>query len=245
MQEEPSLAQFQLISKLDLDRPEIHICSDVLQMTTLVAAAKRLVPLNASSSDLCAPHVANITDNRFDMQQLINSMDIWTSEVDSTWKPTPVDTQSIARPLDVDHPLAYFFCSHFLTYSDIWVAFMWNFHAACQIIMREAFIELTVCYQRVANPLLCCEDVQSSVEQQQAAIAGLAANIITSFPSLMSFATDQSSNFASAPRQGITVGRCLALFALQVVQKSRFASLEHKRAASKAIEWVQSQYTLP
>ena len=245
LQEEPSPVQYHLISKLDLDRPEIRICSDVLQMTTLVAAAQKLMPHQGSTTRVPTEPVKDVTDHLRAMQELIDSMDLWTSEVDSTWKPTSVDVQSIERPMVVDHPLAYFFCSNFFTYSDIWVAFIWNFHAACQIILREAFIELARYYLRAPGPGIHCDNAQSIVNKQQTTIAGLATDIIKSIPSLMSFATDGSLATATAPLQGITVGRCLALFALQVVQKARFTSLEHKRTASKAIEWVQSQYTLP
>jgi hypothetical protein len=242
LQEEPSLIQSQLISKLDLGRPEIRICSDVLQMTTLVAAAKQLTPQQGSAEHVPTQSAAVVTDHLQAMQELIDRIEIWTAEVDSTWKPTSVDVQSIARPMATDHPLAYFSCSDFFTYSDIWVAFIWDFHAACQIILREAFIELARYGLQVSDPVTDDDDVQSSMKQQQTTITSLATNIIKSTPSLMSFATD---GLLTAPLQGITVGRCLALFALQVVQKARFTSLEHKRMASKAIEWVQSQYTLP
>ena len=244
LQEEPSPVQSRLISKLDLNRPEIRICSDVLQMTTLVAAAKQLKSQQGSAGHLPIQPVAVVTDHLRAMQELINNMDIWVAEVDSTLKPTSVDVQSIARPMASDHPLAYFFCKDFFTYSDIWMAFIWNFHAACQIILREAFIELARYHLQAPDPVMDCHDLQSSAKQQQTATTGLATNIIKSFPSLMSFATDGSWAGAIAPVQGITVGRCLALFALQVVQKARFTSLEHKRTASKAIEWVQAQYTL-
>ena len=149
--------------------------------------------------------------------------------------------------MEADHPLAYFFCEDFYTYSDIWVAFIWNFHCACQIILRQAFIE--VARHQLGNPdaVMDHDDIQSHMEHQQTAITGLATSIIKSFPSIMSFATDGSLNVtnANASRQGISAGRCLALFALQVVQNARSTSLEHKTAASKAIQWVQSQYTLP
>lgn len=164
-----------------------------------------------------------------------------------TWQPRLVDTKMMTRrPREYQHshdnPLAHLYCAKLIAYPDVWLAFVWGFHAACQIIMRETFIALVEPQARTLGRETTLVQT-STIAREREMVERLAASIISAFPALMGFTNGAREEYESYP-QGLMAGRCLALFALEVIQKAKYPRFEHKDSAMAVIQWMSASYVL-
>ena len=254
LHEEPDPVQLELLNKLNHDRPDIRIWMDVLRMATLCALVKKLVAAGVSevSQDVSGEAFEEARRLLETMQSFIADTEQWMSTMSGVWKPRIVDAQTLVQPAESqypsDHPLAHFYCSTLLSYPDVWLAFIWNFHAACQVVLRESLIELIRFAARLSGQELSVFDLDR-IQTQQTTVKALSSSIIASFPPLMGF-TDASgehptgSSSGLSQLQGTMAGRCLVLFAMNVVREAEFSPLGHKHTASKVTEWIYSNHAL-
>src|ERR1700761_8111157 len=134
-----------MLSKLNLERPELHISADVLHITRLCAAAKSLLANNADE----AGQMDQAEELLQNIQELLATIDSWTSAMTGIWKPTSYDASTFVGSMDQtdyppDHPFRHFQCPRVLRYIDISLACIWNFYCACQIVLREAYIQVAM-----------------------------------------------------------------------------------------------------
>ena len=169
------------------------------------------------------------------------------------WMPKVIESAPVISSPEVtegaDHPLHHFPCPCFLGYQDVWLSFLWSFHAACQIIFRESLVAVVQYAERLQQQQQQCSQQAGDIVDQEAVVPGkeaidrLSSSIIRSYPTLMGF-TDSSAKYRVPRVHGRMVGRQLALFALSVVQSAQFTSERHKFTASKVIQWVIAQHAL-
>ena len=122
------------------------------------------------------------------------------------------------------------------------LAFIWGFHGACQIIMRETFIALLE-FQAKFQGRSADQGQGSTIERERGYVERLAAAIIGAFPALMGF-TNGAGEEDDVHPQGFMAGRCLALFAMEVVHKAKYPRFEHKDTAAAVIHWMYASYVL-
>lgn len=238
--------QIELLDLLDTRRPDIRICADTTKMTAMCAAADKLIRGRTSSAFL--PELLETTAELVDrMQTLLAEIEEWSCRTSRMWQPKLVDARMMKRrPREYqyshDHPLAHLYCAKLIAYPDVWLAFIWGFHAACQIITRETFIALLEFQVRLqgGEP---CQTQANDIARQRLVVEQLAASIIGAFPALMGF-TNGAGEEDDVHPQGLMAGRCLALFAMEVIHKAKYPRFEHKDAAVAVIRWMSASYVL-
>ena len=216
---------------------------DILEMSKLCSLAKELITTESAESP--ATRSGNVTGLLGRMQDLIINIDRWSSNITGLWKPKVIDIRPAARLgpeyYPSGHPLSKLTCLSTLAYSNVWFAYIWNFHSSAQIILRESYIEL-INYR--AN-LQASKDTRDDklMQRQREAITSLSSSITRSFPPLMGFTDGAGAPLSSLP-QGLMAGRFLAIFALDVVARAEHTSTEHKCIASGVSKWIQMSHGL-
>lgn len=237
----PEPAQKELISKLNLDRPDGRIVADITDISSLCADARKLLE---DSSTNTSDHEAEATTLLTRMATLINELDTWTSTMTGIWSPRPVGStkalklEEVAYSADSNHPLAYYDCDELLAYPNVWFAYIWNSHAAAQIVLRESLVKIHRRYASSSAP-----GIEGIAQQQRLAVPLLAASALKSFPPLVGF-TDASGEQFEPVLQGKAAGRFLALFAMDVVAKAELVPSRHRFKARKVIEWIHDNHSL-
>lgn len=238
--------QMELLDLLDTDRPDIRICSDTMRMTAVCAAANKLIRRQNTPTSL-VDLVKSTTEVADRLQALLAEIEQWTLTASQTWQPKLVDAHPLTRrpreyQYSLDHPLAHLYCAKLIAYPDVWLTFVWGFHAACQIIARETFIAVLEFQARIQGrePDQTQTDIMAS---ERTIVERLAATIIGAFPALMGFVNGAGEE-ADVHPQGLMAGRCLALFAMEVVHKAKYPRFEHKDTAVAVIRWMSASYGL-
>ena len=228
------------MSKVNLERPELHISADALRVTDLRAAAKHLLASEQSEEEKVG-HAIQIMQG---IEDFLQDMDRWTSAMTGIWKPTSHDAQPALQPAEgptehPDHPLKHFMCPRIFRYIDIHLVGLWTFYSACQIVLRETFVQVM---RFNANFQIQDQQVnQERVEREQSAINELSGSIIRSFPPLMGFG---AGSFPPPSSQGMMVGQFSGLFAMDVIRAVEFTSSKHKNTARKVTEWIAASHKL-
>lgn len=249
LREQPDAQQIAWMSKLNIERPDLRICTDVLQMNDLSAIAKTLVQ---STEVVETTRTANLNQARQlaqEMQDLIVSIEGWTSEMSGVWTARVEDPQNIAQPQDVDESpefqIPQFPHSRFLSYDDISLAYIWNFYAASQIVLRESLVDVIDYITTLQNRGPPDEDTMEIIEKQRNEVDVLSSNIIGSFPMLLGFTPVQRGiGRLRLPQQGRLAGRLFALCSMWIIQRARFVSAQHKQTASEVVAWITSRHGL-
>ena len=232
------------MGKLNLERPNIHIIDDALRITSLYAQSMKL---SRDQTHKSSPktlqesfdQVRHLTDSIRQLQLEINE---WTSAVGGIWKAKFIDAAPFRAHYQTvpGHPLASFHCSHLLSYSDTWFAYIWIFHAACRILLHESLINLIMFYATAETRELA-DDEQVSIQREEDSIQDLSASILRSFPPLMGLINGIDQELLALP-QGKMAGRFLAMFAIDVVSKAKSTSIEHKQIVTDLAKWMRTNY---
>ncbi|KAK3683173.1 hypothetical protein LTR37_020486 [Vermiconidia calcicola] len=231
--EEPDDGQLAWISKLNTSLPDMHICADVMRMVILCAAARKLVESGAAVELEEAVQLADT------MQELIASMEVWTVDLAGVWRPKDIGSgriagygANVALPLWPGLPV--------LRYNDLWLAYKWNFHVASQIVLRESLVE-TLEYSAQLQQHL---EPDPRIQEQADAVVRLSADIVASLPPLLGLVHEPSHRGILREAQGKMAGRFFAVCALRVIERSRFASVEHKDTATGVLRWLDEVHRL-
>lgn len=242
--EDPEPIQEELLRKLDAQRPDVHVALDIMNMSQLCAEVRRLLPDSIlDPAKLQTERAQEVARLIVRIEELLNDATAWTFKTTSIWQPKVVESRSTTTSCEAtylqDSPMAYFGCPSLFTYSHIWFAYIWNFHAASQIVLREHLVRLLLYLDQLQSR----EVDQARIAQEQIAIEKLSSTIIRSFPPLMGLTDEDGKRTMSAP-QGLMAGRFLAQFAMDVVARSEYTPAEHKKTALKVEEWLRESHAL-
>ncbi|KAK9236696.1 hypothetical protein V1525DRAFT_197763 [Lipomyces kononenkoae] len=243
LREGPYPEQIVWLSKLDINSIPFHISVDVQQMNTFAAAAKNLTLDGEIAGPISSEKVEQARQLAQAIQDLISSIESWTAAVTDVWRPKTIDPPYISDTDDSSKfSIPHFTCPRVLSYHDIWLAYMWNFHAASQIILRESLVDVInyITSRQMQEPGL--EDMER-IQGEQDAVNRLSSILIRSFPQLLGF-THKNTSGPYLPAQGKMAGRYFSLFSMCVVQRARSTPPEHKQSASEVIEWINSTHGL-
>jgi hypothetical protein len=123
--EQPDPDQIAWVSRLNTNRPDLHLCVDVLSMNILSATAKTLTQAEEQFPDTWTEKLEQAKQLTHKIQSHLETMENWTSEMTGIWTPKIEDRDSIAPPQDVDEssslPIPYFPCPEVLNYNDVWL----------------------------------------------------------------------------------------------------------------------------
>lgn len=246
LREEPDSQQILSLTNLNLDMPDLHISADITRMSILIAAARKLLDATHGNSPAASPTQQQAEQLASTIQDLLSSIENWTSAVPGAWRSLGSDADDVLQPpeeLDPTRfPIPQFPCPKKLDYHDPWLAYMWNFHAASQIILRESLVDILEYCIAMSSQQDLMPDHTQHILNEQLAVDQLSAGIIRSIPSLLHF-TKQTQEPFSFP-QGRMVGRLFSLFPIGVVQRARFTSDAHKKTASDVTQWLRSRHGL-
>jgi hypothetical protein len=124
-------------------------------------------------------------------------------------------------------------------------AFIWNFYAASQIVLRESLISVIEYRATLQTRNEADSNNAEIIQKQQDWIDSLSTAIIGSFPQLLGFTYEREPvGHQQIPRQGKMAGRLFALFSMWVVQRAQFTSMQHKQTASDVVAWINSRHGL-
>ncbi|KIW26162.1 hypothetical protein, variant [Cladophialophora immunda] len=246
LREEPDPEQIMWVSKLNVDQPDIHITADVLHMNILFAAAKKLTESGEEVGSSLEEKVEQSTQLAHSIQNLIASIESWTSAMTGLWKPEVTDPQQIAQPREMDEPfdlpIPHFPYARMLSYHNLWLGCLWNFHAASQIVLRESLVDV-INYGATIHGREPDRENMERIHTEQEAVDKLSSVIMWSIPLLLGF-TRRYDSHPRSPPPGKMVGRLFCLCSMWVIQKARFTSLEHKQTASEVTKWINDRYRL-
>ncbi|KAI1627483.1 hypothetical protein EDD37DRAFT_263033 [Exophiala viscosa] len=240
--EEPDDQQTAWIDKLDLDWVPLRIFSDIYKMNVLSSEANKLRQ-GENSRPIPRESIEQARQLADSTLLLLRSVETWPMMTIDHWKAETVDPNTISETDSLPNlPMPQFTCPRVLSYHDIWSAYMWSFHAASQIILRESLIDT---FELIGLSQLEAGDPEDTdqIQHQTEVIHRLSAVLIRSFPQLLGFVHKDTSE-GHFRLQGGTAGRALVLFPMRVLQMSSFSPPEHKQTALAVIEWVNSTYRL-
>jgi len=247
LREEPEPEQIVWVSKLNVDRPDNHISADVLHMNILSAAVQKLARSSADIGSTSGEKVEQSRQLVRSIQDLIASMESWTLAMTGVWKPEVMEPRHITQPREMDEPfdlpIPQFPCPRMLSYHNLWLAYLWNFHAASQIVLRESLVEVINYSAMIHGDQGPDPERLERIHREQEAVHRLSSVIIQSLPPLLGF-THRHDLEPRSPPHGKMAGRSFSVCSMWVIQKARFTSPEHKHTASEVIKWINDRHGL-
>lgn len=244
--EEPSPTQFAWLDKLNIGRPDLHITSDSLKIAYLNSAVKKVTEGQTQIGQSQQERVNAARGLAQQIQECIDHAGHWPDTLSKLWRAKRLDPGEIRKPEDNEGPLDLAInplgISEVLNFHDIWLAGYWNFHAAAQIIIREARISVIKYVADQQRRVLGPDDLEC-IATERIAVQNLSRNIICSVPPLLGYRSMDDTD-SHAFSNGKMLGRFFSFFSLWTVQRSSFALSEHKELASGVTRWIRSQYSL-
>lgn len=123
--EKPDSQQIEWLHKLNMERPDLRICSHVLHMNVLSALAKTLTAPSNDNAAVKQEKLDQAGQLIREMQDLITSVENWASEMTRVWHVKEDDPCNMAEPQDLDaspqFPIPHFPYPLLITYDDIWL----------------------------------------------------------------------------------------------------------------------------
>ena len=240
----PDPEQVTWVDRLNTRRPDLHIAADMLHMNTMSAELKNFI--RAAQETLEVPEYTILQAQQLasSTQDLITTVETWSRAVAEQWKPKQLDAdQEVLSPIRRSSlPIPHFPCPKLLNYHDLWLAYMWNLHAAAQIVLRESLIELIDYIEAHSEQAPDLEGMTQIHQDQAFAVEQLSSAIVRSLPQLTGFKHRHESNYT--PHRGKMTGRLFALCSLRVVQQANWTSEVHKKTADEIVEWMRMRHGL-
>ncbi|KAM0254485.1 hypothetical protein ACHAQJ_006767 [Trichoderma viride] len=123
--EHPEAQQLAWVSRLNMECPDLRICSHVLHMNILNALAKSLMQASANDEAMRRERLGRIQQLVKEMQELITAIEQWTSEMSAPWKAKGYDPQTVELSSEANEshndPIPRFPYPQLLSYDDIWL----------------------------------------------------------------------------------------------------------------------------
>ncbi|KAF2159673.1 hypothetical protein M409DRAFT_37879, partial [Zasmidium cellare ATCC 36951] len=223
IRESPEAQQIAWVERLQIERPDLRISSDIMRMNMLCAQAR-----TTSAQD-----DPNTKDQLIQsISDLLSNIDDWTSKINGIWRPKRTSIyDTLAQEFQTLH-LADILdptSAHQTptTGQDVWLTYMWNFHFASQIALRESLMELLADSARTQDA--------ARIEFERQVIRVLSGNIIASFPFLLAYSGDSD---AYVQMQGKSVARFFVVLSIWNLQNSKWTPGEYKNVAREVSEFV-------
>ena len=233
--DEPDEPQQDMIAMLDIDTPGSHLVADIREMTALCAEAKRLLRIS-SEDDLQSP--ARLIQK---MEAMIVTTESWVfDEAPDVWETTSLDldgSRMLEECCNISVGCSLESRRQHPRYETVWYAYIWNFHAACQIMLHEDIVSLS---RRILPDQ--CDKVL--VERQKSSVEKLADSILGAISSLVGVTDTLNQQRDRTIGKGMVAGRFLALFSVDVVVKAQLTSDRQTQEARGVIEWIRSSHSL-
>ena len=247
LREKPEPEQIDWMKKLNVDRPDIHVSADVLNMNSLSAAAKQLTQTGEDTEINAEQKLEKSTQLVQSMQTLLPLIDEWVSVTTGAWKPKVFDSTYTASVSTLDVPLSlplpHLPCSYLLDYHNVWLAYVWNFHAASQIVLRESLIDVVKYAASLQGQVPDDEDL-ARIRDQVKAVDRLAASIIRSVPPLIGLTQGPDPETGQSRQHGKMAGRLFLVCAMWAVRRAHYASAQHRQTASEVLAWITARHGL-
>ncbi len=123
--EQPDAEQIEWIRRLNIDRPDLRICTHVLHMNVLSASARTLTEASEGDESLRLEKAAKARELAQEMQDLLVNVETWASEMTEVWKPKEDDPMNIVQAREAGEsptfPIPRFPYPRLLTYDDLWL----------------------------------------------------------------------------------------------------------------------------
>ncbi|KAK6383421.1 hypothetical protein LTS17_002713 [Exophiala oligosperma] len=246
LREEPDPEQIEWLNRLDHGITYLRISSNIHQINTIAAAVTKLIQSEQGIKSTVTKRREEAHKLIHSSQNLLASIEQWIADVGEKWRPKVVAGNCALQESDQDSPshpsLPDFLCPRMLNYSDIWLAYTWNFHAASQIVLRESLVD-TVQFKNDLEMRESSTEDEELIRAQHQGVQRLSSSIIRSFPQLLGFVHGDVQPPHALP-QGKMAGRYFSLFSLSIVQRARFTSAEHKQTATEVLNWIKSSHQL-
>lgn len=250
--EEPDQRQNDWLNRLSIDRPDVHISADILDISIRSSAVKRLTE-GGTIKDTCtsiSEKLKQADELLHAIRSLILQVDSWTSSIPMFWRPRIEEAPDVHRSnltgltqwSDRDQ-LPLFPCPRVLSYHDLWLAYIWNLHTTSQIVLHESLVDLMVYTAKLSCRDLTTEET-TQIDVERAAVDRLCSAIIQSLPPLLGLTQSGWDADSRLPRKGAMVGRFFALLSMWIVVKAQYTSDLHKKTAYEVIAWISSRHGL-
>ncbi|KAB5533618.1 hypothetical protein GE09DRAFT_972809 [Coniochaeta sp. 2T2.1] len=248
--EHPYAQQLEWLRTLKMDRADFWICVHVLHMNSLSALSKTLTSSSTGGDQKARlDKLAWARQLASEMQELTVSVESYASGMARAWNASEEDLGGCSPTEEANGsptlPMPQFPYPRLLKYDDIWLAYIWNFFAASQLVLRESLVEVME-YIDILEDESTANDSRFEVTQKQREwIDVLSAAILKSLPQLLGIVSKHKSiESAEDSEQGKMAGRLFALFSMWVIQGSKYAALKHKNTASEVIDWINNRHEL-
>ena len=247
LRESPEPEQTTWMDKLNINRPDIRVSADVLNMNSLSAEAKQLTQNSEDTNNTAAERAGKAGQLARSMQDLLPPIDDWVSATTGVWRPEVLDSTYTAPVLALDAPLdlplPQLPCSYLLNYHNVWLAYVWNFHSASQIVLRESLIDV-IRYGATLQGQDPDEEVAARIRDQVEAVDRLAASIIRSVPPLIGLTQGPDPETGQSRQHGKMAGRLFLVCAMWTVKRAQYASAEHRQTATEVLAWITARHGL-
>jgi hypothetical protein len=233
------------IQKLNQQRPELRITAEISEITALCVEGERMInrsiPPTRDQQSAYADEIEQL------VSKIIASVDFmaaWKSSIPDVWHGTEHRAADVWEGMhDADSPSEYYDPKEVLhCFVDPWFAYIWNFSAAAHIFLQSVLIRLL----SRSDQLVEHSPDQHNDERRQLAqesIIQLAGKILQSVPNLLDH-KDLSARGIPTRSHGRLAGRFLALFSVEVVQKTAYAEANQRELAGKIVGWIRSVHAL-
>lgn len=231
------------VNKLNMDKPNIRIFIDIMRTNIFCAAVKSLTQSIEGFDDTRLPKIIQARQLEEMIRQLVASIDNWAVSMRRTQEPTPKELDQLQTPAKSAFPdslpVPVFPPSNLFKNHNTWLACLWNFHSASQIVLRESLIEIIQFCAIMEDRQLDSEE-SDSVRVQQYTIEKLSIAIIESLPILL----ECSGEVLAGPIPGKMSSKCSLIFTALVVLRAKHVSSEQKITAQMVIDWICGQHNL-
>lgn len=238
----PDPAQLRWMQLVEIDRPDLRLSADALEMSVLIGRATALLHAEPdlepeerldAAKTLCG-----------EMRELMDVMHMWLDSLPAGWKPRHLNGHMDGEP-------TAFYTSNkhgpmhqsLIIYHDIWLAYMLEFRDATEIVLRESLIELLQMVEALSDaPDL--DNLQDCIQQEIDAIRRISNSIIEMIPKFKHLALTTKGSLQRSFARPELAGRFQSMFAMAVMEAADHVPLEDKAVAMWINDSIKIDYQL-
>lgn len=237
----PEADQYSWIEALNDTQPDLHITTDVFKISQFVAQAAKICELD----DLLDTRITKGLVLLQDATDLITASKTWEATAACrTWSHRRIPN-SLPTGIEPGIPEVLTDIRELRLYNDVWLAYMRNFHNASMLALHEAMIDvLTLLNGEYSSGEVI--HTQNEIEEHQKSISDLSQGLLETFPQLLGLVNFAGNLEDIDPetrlhRAGKGVGGFFTLFAIWVMQRSKYVPKQHCDVAIAIYQWIKRQ----